>query len=155
MVLEGSGSVLREVLSKVHSVVFSSEAIYAVEIFMLVLLLAAHVIWILERRDNPQFPRSYPQGISAEMLENVDQAYRRLQAGKVDAVVYDAPVLQHYAAAKGRGRVRVVGLVFQEKSYGMALGFRSPHRDRVNIALLRLMEEGVYQQLKDKWFGMQ
>lgn len=242
MVLEGSGSVLREVFSKVNSVLFSSEAIYAVGLFLVVLLMAAHVIWILERRDNPQFPRSYPQGIwqsiwwavvtvttvgygdktpkravgrlfgivwilagyfvfayftasvtttatvqelhgtingpedlfgkkvatvakstaaaylagqgmSAELLENVDQAYRLLETGKVDAIVYDAPVLQHYAAKQGKGKVRVVGLMFQEKNYGMALRVHSPYRDKINVTLLKLMEEGGYQQIKEKWFG--
>jgi ABC-type amino acid transport substrate-binding protein len=76
-----------------------------------------------------------------------------LASGEVEAVVYDAPVLQHYVAGAGRGTVEVVGLMFQEKSYGMAFRFRSPHRDRVNIALLELMENGVYQQICDRWFG--
>jgi ABC-type amino acid transport substrate-binding protein len=93
------------------------------------------------------------QGISAELLENVDKAYHLLETGQVDAVVYDAPVLQHYAAKKGRGKVRVVGLVFQEKNYGMAFGVQSPYRDKVNVALLRLMEDGIYEQIRTKWFG--
>jgi ABC-type proline/glycine betaine transport system substrate-binding protein/ABC-type amino acid transport substrate-binding protein len=242
MVLEGTGSVLREVLSKIHSVLFSSETLYALGIFLVVLILAAHVIWLLERRDNPQFPIGYPQGIwqsiwwavvtvttvgygdktprgavgrlfgifwilagyfvfayftasvtttatvqelhgfingpqdlfgkkvatvekstaaaylhgqgiSAELLKNVDEAYQLLETGRVDAVVYDAPVLQHYAAKKGKGKVRVVGLMFQEKSYGMALRIHSPYRDKINIALLKLIEEGVYRQIEQKWFG--
>lgn len=244
MVLEGSGSVLLEVLAKIHSVLFSPEAIYALGIFLVVLLLAAHVIWILERGDNPQFPKRYPQGIwqsvwwavvtvttvgygdktprrsvgrlfgivwilagyfvfayftatvtttatvrelhgiiggpqdlfgkkvatvakstaaaylseqgmSVRLLSTIDAAFDLLERGQVDAVVYDAPVLQHYAAKQGRGKVRVTGLMFQEKSYGMALQIDSPYRDRINVALLRLMEEGVYQQIADRWFGRQ
>jgi ABC-type proline/glycine betaine transport system substrate-binding protein/ABC-type amino acid transport substrate-binding protein len=242
LVPKGSGSVLRKVLSKIHRVVFSREAMYALGVFLAVLMLAAHVIWVLERRVNPQFPKSYPrgiwqsiwwavvtvttvgygdttpkgtvgrlfgifwilagyfvfayftasvtttatvqeiygtiggpedlygkkiatvarstaasyladQGLSAARFENVDEAYRMLASGEVEAVVYDAPVLQHYVAGAGRGTVEVVGLMFQEKSYGMAFRFRSPHRDRVNIALLELMENGVYQQICDRWFG--
>lgn len=242
MVLEGSGSVLREVLAKIHSVLFSSEAIYGAGLFLLVLFVASHIIWMLERRDNPQFPQSYPQGIwqalwwavvtvttvgygdktpkrsigrlfgiiwilagyfvfayftasvtttatvqelhgtidgpedlfgkkvasvekstaaeyladqgvTAVLLNNVDEACRLLEGGRVDAVVYDAPVLQHYAARSGRGKVRVVGLMFEEKNYGMALQVRSAYRDKINIALLKLMEEGVYRQIKEKWFG--
>ena len=63
MVLEGSGSALREVMSKIHSVLFSSELIYGVGIFFFILLMAAHLIWILERRENPQFPKNYTTGI--------------------------------------------------------------------------------------------
>jgi ABC-type amino acid transport substrate-binding protein len=91
--------------------------------------------------------------VDARRLENVDRAYRLLEADAVDAVVYDAPVLQHYAATKGRGKVRVVGLMFQEKNYGLAFRFGSPHRDKVNVALLKLMEEGRCRQIKEKWFG--
>jgi len=47
----------------------------------------------------------------------------------------------------------VVGLKFQEKSYGMALGIHSPYRDKINIELLKLIEEGVYRQIEEKWFG--
>jgi ABC-type amino acid transport substrate-binding protein len=68
-------------------------------------------------------------------------------------VVYDAPVLQHYALKKGKGRVKVVGLIFQEQSYGIALQFNSPYREKINIALLTLMENGIYKEIHDKWFG--
>ena len=74
-------------------------------------------------------------------------------AGEVDAVVYDAPVLQHYALKKGKGKVMVVGLIFQEQSYGIALQFKSPYREEINIALLRLIEKGIYKEIHDKWFG--
>jgi hypothetical protein len=63
MVREGSGSVIKEVFAKVQSVLLSSELIYAVGLFLIILMIAAHVIWILERNGNPQFPRSYPKGI--------------------------------------------------------------------------------------------
>jgi ABC-type amino acid transport substrate-binding protein len=62
-------------------------------------------------------------------------------------------VLQHYALKKGKGRVKVVGLVFQEQNYGIALQVKSPLREEINIALLRLVENGVYKEIHDKWFG--
>jgi ABC-type amino acid transport substrate-binding protein len=68
-------------------------------------------------------------------------------------VVYDAPVLQHYASQAGKGKVKVVGLIFQEQSYGIALPFKSPYREEINIALLKLVENGIYKQIHDKWFG--
>ncbi|MGD2188022.1 MAG: glycine betaine/L-proline ABC transporter substrate-binding protein ProX [Desulfobacterales bacterium] len=242
MVREGSGSVLGEVISKVFSVIFSRELLYGVMIFFIVLLIAAHVIWVLERRHNPQFPKRYPQGlwhsiwwavvtvttvgygdktpkgtigrlfglvwilagyfvfayftasvtttvtvqellgtidsprdlfgkqvatvekstaadylagqgIPAVKVEDVDRAYPLLESGQVDAIVYDAPVLQHHASRKGKGKVKVVGLLFQEQNYGIALQVNSDYRDEINIALLKLIEEGVYQELRDKWFG--
>jgi ABC-type amino acid transport substrate-binding protein len=68
-------------------------------------------------------------------------ACRLLEPEKVEAVVYDAPVLQQYAATKGRGKVGVVGRLFQEKNYGMAFRPNSACRDQVNVALLKPTEE--------------
>lgn len=242
MVPESSGSVIGEVVSRIFSVIFSRELLYGVAIFFIVLLIAAHVIWVLERRHNPQFPQDYlqglwhsiwwavvtvttvgygdktpkgtigrlfglvwilagyfvfayftasvtttatvqellgtidsprdlfgkqvatvekstaadflaGQGITAVMVENVDKAYPLLESGKVDAIVYDAPVLQHHASRKGKGKVKVVGLLFEEQNYGIALQVQSPYRERINIALLKLVESGVYQEIVDRWFG--
>lgn len=71
------------------------------------------------------------QGLPAVELENVEIAYHLLKTGKVDAVVYDAPVLQLYASKKGKGKVKVVGLIFKEKSYGIALPVHSVYRDKI------------------------
>ena len=93
------------------------------------------------------------QGIRHQTFEHEEGAYNALIAGEVDAVVYDAPVLQHYALDEGLGQVKVVGLVFQAQNYGMALPVDSPYREALNLALLRLIERGEYQELYSKWFG--
>jgi hypothetical protein len=93
------------------------------------------------------------QGIPAIKVESVDKAYPLLESGKADAIVYDAPVLQHHASGKGKGKVKVVGLLFQEQHYGIALQVRSPYREKISIALLKLIESGEYRQIVNKWFG--
>lgn len=242
MVPEGSGSALGQIISKVFSVVFSRGLIYVIAFFFIILLIASHIIWALERRHNPQFSERYPQGIwqsiwwavvtvttvgygdktpkgtfgrlfgvvwilagyfvfayftasvtttatvqelhgtinsprdlfgkqvatvakstaadylaeqgiAAVRVENVDKAYSILESRKVDAIVYDAPVLQHYASTTGKGKVKVVGLLFEEQNYGIAIQADSPYRERINIALLKLIESGAYQEIADKWFG--
>jgi ABC-type proline/glycine betaine transport system substrate-binding protein/ABC-type amino acid transport substrate-binding protein len=242
MVAEGSGSVLGEVISKVFTVIFSRELLYGVALFFIFLVIASHIIWALERRHNPQFPKRYPQGlwhsiwwsvvtvttvgygdktpkgtygrlfglvwilagyfvfayftasvtttatvqelhgtidgpqdlfgkrvatvekstaaeylagqgIAALKVEDVDKAYPLLESGTVEAIVYDAPILQHHASKAGKGKVKIVGLLFHEQNYGIALQVQSPYREKINIALLRLIESGEYQELSEKWFG--
>ena len=242
MVREGSGSILGEVIKKIFSILFSREVFYGVSIFFIVLLIASHIIWLLERRHNPQFPKRYPQGLwhsiwwavvtvttvgygdktpkgnvgrvfglvwilagyfvfayftasvtttatvrelhgiidgpkdlfgkKVATVENstaadylaeqgipavevvvVDEAYPLLESGKLDAIVYDAPVLQHYASKNGKGKVKVVGLLFEEQNYGIAIQVQSPFREKINIALLQLIENGEYDRLSEKWFG--
>jgi len=92
-------------------------------------------------------------GITPVFFAEIDAAYHRLVSGDIDALVFDAPVLQHYAGKQGRGKVKVVGLVFQEQYYGFALQRGSPFREKINIALLKLIESGVYDRLHEKWFG--
>jgi ABC-type proline/glycine betaine transport system substrate-binding protein len=242
MVPKGSGSLPGDIVSKAVAIIFSRKLLIGVAVFLFVLLIAAHIIWVLERRHNPQFPASYPQGLwqsiwwavvtvttvgygdktpkgtigrlfglvwilagyfvfayftasvsstatvqklhgtingpqdlfgkrvatvqkstaaeylaaqglPAVELEDVAKIYHLLETGKVDAVVYDAPVLQHYASKKAKGKVQVVGLIFKEKSYGIALPRKSDLRDRINIALLQLEESGEYEEVNEKWFG--
>jgi ABC-type proline/glycine betaine transport system substrate-binding protein len=242
MVSEDFDTPLGAIFAKVFSILLSPGLLYGVGLFFIVLIVAAHIIWLLERRHNPQFSKGYLHGIwqsiwwavvtvttvgygdktprgrmgrffaliwilagyfvfayftasvtstvtlqelqgsmsgpqdlydkkvatvekspaadyltaqriSTIKLENIETACHLLETGEVDAVVYDAPVLQHYAVQKGKGKVKVVGLIFQEQSYGIALQFNSPYREKINVALLRLVENGIYKEIHDKWFG--
>lgn len=92
---------------------------------------------------------------NAEVAEfpKVEEAYEALRQGEVNAVVYDAPVLLYYAAHEGKGKVHVVGSVFRKENYGIVFPDKSPLRKRVNEALLKLKENGAYDQLYKKWFG--
>jgi len=84
---------------------------------------------------------------------NVEEAYQALQQDQADAVVYDAPVLLYYASHEGKGKVQVVGPIFRKENYGIVFPDKSPLRKRVNEALLKLRENGTYDQLYKKWFG--
>jgi len=80
-------------------------------------------------------------------------AYDLLIQERVEAIVYDAPVLRYYAATRGKGTVQVVGPIFKPEVYGIALPTGSPLRKRINEALLRLQENGTYDTIYVKWFG--
>ena len=87
-------------------------------------------------------------------MERVDDAYGLLAEGEVEAIVYDAPVLQFHAAREGAGEVATIGADFQRVQYGLMISEDDPElRERIDIALLDLMESGVYGRLHDAWFG--
>ena len=242
MVTQKFDTYIGDIFFKVLSIIFSPALLYVVAIFLMVLLIVAHIIWILERRSNPQFSKNYftglwqsiwwavvtvttvgygdktpkgkmgrffalmwilvgyfvfayftatvtttitlqelkgtidgpedlfgkklatvagspaseylaSQGLLMRAVEEIEIAYQLLETGEIDAIVYDAPVLQHYASRDGKGKVKVVGLFFEEQSYGFALPIDSPFRERINVALLKLIERGVYKEIHDKWFG--
>jgi polar amino acid transport system substrate-binding protein len=86
-------------------------------------------------------------------FSNAEESFKALQSGQVDAVVYDAPVLLYYASHDGKGKVQTVGSIFRKENYGIVFPDKSPLRKRVNEALLKLKENGSYDQLYSKWFG--
>ncbi|MEE8599450.1 glycine betaine/L-proline ABC transporter substrate-binding protein ProX [Euzebya tangerina] len=222
--------------------IFTTELPWLILAFVLVLLLAAHMIWWLERRDNPDFPELYGrgiwdsfwwsavtittvgygdkapkgvagrgfallwmiagyfvfasftasitsslavdelqgsiagpsdlpnhvvatlpnspaeaylngQGIGPVLVGDLPEAYELLDEGEVDAIVFDAPILQFFAAREGSGRFRTVGPVFEDVRYGIAVGDDADRREQINLALLDVIESGVYDQLHDQWFG--
>jgi polar amino acid transport system substrate-binding protein len=83
----------------------------------------------------------------------INAAYDALLNDEADAIVFDAPVLLFYSQNQGYGLVRVVGPVFQEENYGIALPTGSPLREPINAALLRLKSSGRYDKIHEKWFG--
>jgi polar amino acid transport system substrate-binding protein len=85
-------------------------------------------------------------------FQTIAEAFSALEAGKLDAVVFDAPVLLYHAANAGRGKVRVVGPIFKRENYGILFPRGSALRKRVNEALLTMREDGSYDTLYNKWF---
>jgi polar amino acid transport system substrate-binding protein len=86
-------------------------------------------------------------------VKTIDEAYDALLNDEVDAIVFDAPTLLFYSQNQGYGLVRVVGPIFQEENYGIALPTESPLRESINAALLRLKSSGRYDKIHEKWFG--
>jgi len=80
-------------------------------------------------------------------------AIRMLARGEVQAVVFDAPTLQYWAAKQGTGAVQVVGPIFRPEKYGIAVAEGSALRKPINEALLELYEDGTYEKLHSAWFS--
>jgi polar amino acid transport system substrate-binding protein len=80
-------------------------------------------------------------------------AYDALDRDALDAVVYDAPALLHYANGAGRDKVRVVGKLFAPQDYGIALPQGSQLREGINRQILATLESGQIEEILTKWFG--
>ena len=63
MVSEDFDTPLGAIFAKVFSILLSPGLLYGVGLFLMVLIVAAHIIWFLERRHNPQFSKGYLHGI--------------------------------------------------------------------------------------------
>jgi polar amino acid transport system substrate-binding protein len=94
------------------------------------------------------------QHLTLVEVDRIDDAYSLLESGQVDAIVFDAPVLLYYAATEGQGKAQVVGPTLKDEYYGVALPTGSLLRKPINEALLELMQDGTYTEIRHKWFGV-
>lgn len=93
------------------------------------------------------------QRVTVEAFPDIPACLDALKSGKVKAVVYDAPILKYYVNKIAPDDFALVGSLFERNNYGFGLQQDSPMRERINQVLLDLNENGVTDELKDKWFG--
>jgi polar amino acid transport system substrate-binding protein len=86
-------------------------------------------------------------------FQAIGDGFKALEAGALDAIVFDAPVLLYHAANGGKGKVEVVGPIFKKENYGILFPQGSELRKPVNAALLKLRENGTYDALYNRWFA--
>ncbi|MEX0364511.1 MAG: transporter substrate-binding domain-containing protein [Ruegeria sp.] len=92
--------------------------------------------------------------VEYDSFAGLDPMLERFQEGKLDAVVFDAPVLSYYANHEGRDIATMAGGIFLRENYGIAFPTGSPLIEEVNQALLGLREDGTYDKIYRKWFGI-
>ena len=93
--------------------------------------------------------------IQVRVFKDIPGCLLALKTGQVKAVVYDQPILQYYIKKLGPDNFETVGNLFQKTNYGFGLQDKSPLREPINQAMLRLNEKGDIDELKAKWFGTQ
>jgi polar amino acid transport system substrate-binding protein len=84
---------------------------------------------------------------------SIDQAYPALDGGQADAVVFDAPVLEHHVQATNTAKEIVVGGIFAPEDYGIAFPNGSALRKKVNTTLLDMRDDDTYAEIYAKYFG--
>ncbi len=83
----------------------------------------------------------------------LDELFTDFEAGALDAVVFDAPILAFYASTQANHEATLVGNMFLRENYGIALPSGSPLAEQINQSLLKFREDGTYARIYRKWFG--
>jgi polar amino acid transport system substrate-binding protein len=73
--------------------------------------------------------------------------------GKIQALVYDAPLLRYLINQEFKGSLQVLPNTFLRQDYGIALASRSPLRETVNRVLLQKISESAWQDTVYKYLG--
>jgi len=80
----------------------------------------------------------YPYQTASEGLRDVAK-------GKIDALVYDKPILQYLIRKDFLTDLEVLPITFFPQDYGIALPARSPLREPINRSLLQIKESPAWQ----------
>tara|TARA_R110000765_G_scaffold7963_9_gene26163 strand:+ start:3502 stop:4551 length:1050 start_codon:yes stop_codon:yes gene_type:complete len=78
------------------------------------------------------------------------EAVRALRDGKIDAIVYDSPLIDKIA--KENVDLITLDKLYFPQYYGIVLKDNSEYEERINVSLLRLLESPVYNKLIERHY---
>ena len=76
-----------------------------------------------------------------------------LKEGKVQALVYDAPILRYYIHQNHIGSLEVLLYRLQRQEYGIALQQNGSLREQINVVLLQIIREKAWQDKLSQYLG--
>jgi arginine/lysine/histidine/glutamine transport system substrate-binding/permease protein len=94
---------------------------------------------------------------TAAAISTYQEAEEVLQAlvnGEVDAIVLDTPVIIRFIKANPGAAIKLVGGPLTEETYAIAVNKERPQvLEGLNEGLEKLIDDGTYDVIYNKWFG--
>ena len=88
------------------------------------------------------------------VVASIEEGVNALMQDDVDALVMDAAELEYWVHSHPKMDVEVVGNVFNPHKYAFAVNKKHAHlMDLVSEEIIRLLDNGTVEGLKDKYFG--
>jgi len=95
-------------------------------------------------RDRRIYPHYY---------EGVLESLEALKGNEIDAVVYDAPLLEYTISQRFSQRLIMAGELFEMQQYGIAFPEGSMLREQVNRAMLEILQSEAWVKIKRRYLG--
>ena len=95
-------------------------------------------------RQRGGIPREFP---------TMSDALDALAAGFVEVVVGENQQLMYLTNQPDRQDIKLVGPLFESFDYGLGLPNGSPLRERLNMAILKMREDGTLTRIREQWLG--
>lgn len=93
------------------------------------------------------------KGLRVRGHASLEEAAAALHAGEIDVMLHDAPILRHFARQHVEGEIQVLPGVIVRGDYAFAVPSRSRLRERINVALLSILPEPVWQGIQERYLG--
>ncbi|MDJ0555397.1 MAG: transporter substrate-binding domain-containing protein [Microcoleaceae cyanobacterium MO_207.B10] len=85
------------------------------------------------------------------LSETLDEAIQNLKDDRVDGVVFDVPALQYYLRQNPTENLKISPVSFATEHYGFVLSQNTPFREKFNIKILEMQENGKISEIESKW----
>jgi len=86
-------------------------------------------------------------------FDDLDQAVAAVKGDRADALLYDRPILLYLASEEHPGEIEVAPDRLSSESYSLALPSGSVHRDRLNVAILKILESEEWKSIRMRYLG--
>lgn len=83
----------------------------------------------------------------------IEEAIEALDKGKVEAVVYDAPILQYIIRKGDKKTLELLPDVFLPFHYGIALPVSSTRKEEINVKLLEIIGQPEWREVLFEYLG--
>ena len=93
------------------------------------------------------------EGIRHQDFATIEDGLGAVAAGKLDAVVYDKPILAWLVRQDHPNELQLLGLNLDPLSYAIALPFDSPLRRKLDIALVDTTRSSWWHELVRRYLG--
>ena len=93
------------------------------------------------------------KGMSYQAFDNIADALDTLAAGKLEAVVYDRPLLRYLARTRYSNQLNILPITFEPQNYAFGLPAKSIYREVINQRLLHYMREDQWEKLLLRHLG--
>ena len=93
-------------------------------------------------------------GANLREMQHLDEAIALLKNNWVDAVIFDSPALKYYLRQHPELDLRVANFSLATETYGFALHLDNPQLQSLNIALLKLQQNGGQDRITDRWLEL-
>lgn len=91
--------------------------------------------------------------IRTRLFETPLGALQAVSSERIDAFVYDAPILRYLATVEMDAPVQVLPIVFERQDYGIALYQGCEYRESINRELLRIINQPAWQNTLFLYLG--
>lgn len=109
-------------------------------------------VGVVDGTTSEDFVASYGGRIVAS--PDLDTAIAALVAGETDAVVFDRPMLRYALTQTPELDLNLSTVSYRPQNYGFAVPRELPLADALDIAVLRLQEDGDLLEIEERWLGV-